>query len=139
MPGTAPFQQPSPASNGVSLGLLPWFYGAGAIVFLVYLTQGLAFFLSPTQRAMMFAELGQRGIPAAQRPGLVLAYGIVLLGGAVVAAVLHATAFYGLRRRRRWGWLSAVVVAAFWSLLIVGIPVLVRLVHRDVRRTFGVD
>jgi len=31
------------------------------------------------------------------------------------------------------------VVAAVWSLVIVGIPVLLRLVNRDVRHTFNVD
>jgi len=30
-------------------------------------------------------------------------------------------------------------VAALWSLLIVGIPVLLRLVDRNVRQAFGVD
>jgi hypothetical protein len=31
------------------------------------------------------------------------------------------------------------VVASFWSLIIVGIPVLLRLVNRNVRQAFGVD
>lgn len=137
--GTPAFQEVQQAARPPRLGLLPWFYGAGAVVFLVNLTQGLAYFLSPTQRSLMMTELGERGIPAGQQPALLTAYGVILLGGAAIAVILHAAAFYGLRRRRRWGWLSAVVVAAFWSLLIVGIPVLVRLVHRDVRRAFGVD
>jgi hypothetical protein len=67
------------------------------------------------------------------------AYWIVLIGGSLVAAGLHGAAFYGLRRFRRWGWIAAVVVAALWSLLIVGIPVLIRLVSRNVRQAFGVD
>ena len=32
-----------------------------------------------------------------------------------------------------------VVVAALWSVVLVGIPVLIRLFGRNVRRSFGVD
>lgn len=73
------------------------------------------------------------------RNGFLNAYVVVFIGGLLVGTALHGLAFYGLRRFRRWGWISAVVVASLWSLLIVGIPVLIRLVNRNVRQAFGVD
>ncbi|HXM57458.1 MAG TPA: hypothetical protein VOB72_18820, partial [Candidatus Dormibacteraeota bacterium] len=138
--GAAPPPAPAPAVTPVaSLGLLPWLYAAGAILFLVEATQGLAYLLSPGGRAQLLAELARQGVTAAYQDDVLTAYWIVLIGGSLVAAALHGTAFYGLRRFRRWGWIAAVVVAALWSLLIVGIPVLIRLVSRDVRQAFGVD
>jgi hypothetical protein len=41
------------------------------------------------------------------------------------AAALHGAAYYGLRSRKDWGWITAVIVSAGWSLVVVGIPVLV--------------
>jgi hypothetical protein len=141
VPGTPVFsgRPVSAATPAVSLGLLPWFYAAGAILFLVEATQGLAYLLSPAGRAQLTAELTRQGVAASMQQGVLAAYWVILIGGSLVAATLHAAAFYGLRRLRRWGWISAVVVAALWSLLIVGIPVLVRLVSRSVRQAFGVD
>ncbi len=140
-PGTPVFR-PGPASASVpvaSLGLLPWFYAAGAVLFLVEATQGLAYLLSAGGRGQLAAELTRQGFAPSAQGGILAAYWVILIGGSLVAAALHGTAFYGLRRHRRWGWIAAVVVAALWSLLIVGIPVLVRLVNRNVRQTFGVD
>ena len=131
---------PAPArAPAAGLGLLPWFYAAGAILFRVEATQGLAYLLSPGGRAQLAAELTRQGVAPAVQGDILALYWIVLIGGSLVAAALHGTAFYGLRRMRRWGWIAAVVVAALWSLLIVGIPVLVRLVSRSVRQAFGVD
>lgn len=142
-PGTQVFgSRPMPArqqTQAVSLGLLPWFYAAGAILFLIEATQGLAYLLSPGGRAQLTAELTRQGVAAAYQDDVLTAYWIILIGGSLVAAALHGAAFYGLRRVRRWGWIAAVVVAALWSLVIVGIPVLVRLVNRNVRQAFGVD
>jgi putative hemolysin len=143
-PGTPVFTgRPPPAEPArapvTGLGLLPWFYAAGAILFLIEATQGTAYLLSPGGRAQLAAELTRQGVAPAVQRGILTAYWIILIGGSLVAAALHGTAFYGLRRLRRWGWIAAVVVAALWSLLIVGIPVLVRLVSRNVRQAFGVD
>ena len=143
-PGTPVFgarvPAPAPAEpQSFNLGLLPWLYAAGAVVFLVEATQGLAYLLSAGGRAQLIAELGRQGSAPSMQSDVLTAYWIILIGGSLVAAALHAAAFYGLRRYRRWGWIAAVVVAALWSLLIVGIPVLVRLVNRSVRQTFGVD
>jgi hypothetical protein len=148
-PGTQVFggirPAPAPAAPQAAqtpfggLGLLPWFYAAGAVMFLVEATQALAYLLSPGGRAQLAIELTRQGVPAAMQNDVLTVYWVVLIGGSLVAAALHGTAFYGLRRLRRWGWIAAVVVAALWSLLIVGIPVLVRLVSRPVRQAFGVD
>lgn len=142
-PGTSVFAQrrasaaaPAPVT---SLGLLPWFYAAGAVLFLVEATQVLAYLLSPGGRSQLVAELARQGVAASMQGEVLAGYAVFLVGGSLVAAALHGTAFYGLRRFRRWGWIAAVVVAALWSLLIVGIPVLVRLVSRPVRQAFGVD
>jgi hypothetical protein len=51
---------------------------------------------------------------------------------------LHATAYFGLRRRQPWGWIVAVIVAAAWSLVLVGIPVLLVLVRSSTRRAYEI-
>jgi hypothetical protein len=129
----------TPPRETVTLGLLPWFYAAGAVFFLIWATQALAVFLSPTGRAQLLDDLSKQGYPAAEQPWVLAAQGFFVLGAAVIAAGLHATAFYGLRRVRRWGWLAAVVIAGFWSLLVVGIPVLRRLLSPPIRHAYGVD
>jgi hypothetical protein len=121
------------------LGLLPWFYAAGAIFFLMWATQALAVFVSPAGRAQLISDIAKQGYTAAQQPWVLLGQGFFVLGAALIAAVLHATAFYGLRRVRRWGWLAAVVIAGFWSLLLVGIPILRRLLSPPIRHAYGVD
>jgi hypothetical protein len=86
----------------------------------------------------MINQLAQAGYPPSSRSMVIAIYGVVLMSGLLVAAALHGAAFYGLRRVRRWGWLAAVIIAAFWSVVLVGIPVLVRLTNRGVRETYGV-
>jgi biotin transporter BioY len=56
----------------------------------------------------------------------------------IVAAALHATAYFGLRARKPWGWIAAVIVAAAWSLLLIGIPVLVLLIRSNTRHAYGI-
>ena len=132
-------QTVTPPRQPVSLGLLPWFYAAGAVFFLVWATQALAYFLSPTGRAQLMSDIAKQGYTTSQQPWVLVAQGFFVLGVAVIAAGLHAVAFEGLRRLRRWGWLAAVIIAAFWSLLVVGIPVLRRLLSSPVRHAYGVD
>lgn len=55
------------------------------------------------------------------------------------AAALHATAFYGLRRFRPWGWVAAVIASVAWSLVLVGIPVLLFLLQRPTRQAYGIS
>ena len=107
--------------------------------FLIWATRTLALFVSSVGRDQLLTEMGRQGVTARDQPAVLIAYGLLLIGGALAAAGLHAAAFYGLRRHRRWGWLSAVVVAAIWSLALVGVPVLLRLINRNVRQSFGVE
>jgi hypothetical protein len=109
------------------------------VFFLVWATQALAYLLAPSGRLQLTTELARQGVGRDNQAMFLLIYGAGLIGVALVAVGLHAAAFYGLRRRRWWGWLAAVVVAGFWSLLIVGIPVLLRLVSRNVREAFETD
>jgi hypothetical protein len=129
----------APAAAAADLGLLPWLYAAGAVFFLVWATQALALLLAPSGRAQLLNEMGRQGVPANAQATVLAVYGAFLIGAALAGAGLHAGAFYGLRRRRWWGWLAAVIVAGFWSLLIVGLPVLLRLVSRNVRQAFGME
>jgi hypothetical protein len=142
-----PPHPPGPVRSGLAarapaaadLGLLPWLYAAGAVFFLVWATQALALLLAPSGRAQLLNEMGRQGVPANAQATVLALYGAFLIGAALAAAGLHAGAFYGLRRRRWWGWVAAVIVAGFWSLLIVGLPVLLKLVSRSVRQTFGME
>jgi hypothetical protein len=138
-PSGAALRATQPARAVADLGLLPWLYAAGAVFFLVWATQALAFILAPSGRSQLTTELARQGVGRDSQTAMLVVYGAGLMGAALVAVGLHAAAFYGLRRRRWWGWLAAVVVAGFWSLLIVGIPVLLRLVSRSVREAFEVD
>ena len=141
-PPPPPAPAPAPPRNlrsgrsagiGADLGVLPWIYAAGAIFCLVWATRTLAYLVAPAGRSQL------SGMGGDIRPSAVVISGMVFIGMALIAVALHAAAFYGLRRRARWGWLAAVVVAGFWSLLIVGLPVLLRLISRNVRESFGMD
>lgn len=55
------------------------------------------------------------------------------------AAGLHAAAYFGLRRFKPWGWIAALIVSAAWSLILVGIPVLVLLLRRPTREAYGIS
>jgi hypothetical protein len=139
VPGTPPVEPVAVRRDTPTLGLLPWFYAAGAVFFLVWATQALAVFVSPIGRGQLMNDIAKQGYSTALQPWVLVGQGFFVLGAALVAAVLHATAFYGLRRVRRWGWLAAVVIAGFWSLLVVGIPVLRRLLSPPIRHAYGVD
>ncbi len=54
------------------------------------------------------------------------------------AITLHAAAYYGLRKYRPWGWVAAIITSAAWSLIILGIPVLVFLLRRRTRSAYGI-
>jgi hypothetical protein len=129
----------APRPQPVNLGVLPWFYAAGALLFLFWATEELAVFASPVGRSQILREIARQGYPADQQPWILAAQGVLVLGALLTVAALHAVAFFGLRNLRRWGWLAAVVIAGFWSLLVVGIPVLRRLLSPPVRQAYGVD
>lgn len=139
VPGTPPMLPAAQRPQPFNLGVLPWFYAAGALLFLFWATEELAVFASPVGRAQILREIARQGYPADQQPWILAGQGVLVLGALLTVAALHAVAFFGLRSLRRWGWLAAVVIAGFWSLLVVGIPVLRRLLSPPVRQAYGVD
>lgn len=117
---------------------LAWLYGAGAVVWLLSLAQLGGFLAASKGRAQLVDSLVKSGYSASDAAGLLWLYAVLMVALALVAAGLHATAFYGLRAGRRWGWLAAVTVAGAWSLVLVGIPVLAVLLRPSTRRAYGV-
>ena len=134
-----PAESERPSLAPASLGALPWFFAAGAIFFLIWVTQTAAVFAAPAGRAQLASNLAASGVNPQQRTLLLALFGALMIGAGLALAALHGAAFYGLRRQRRWGWTAAVLVAGLWSLVIVGIPVLLRLLARNTRQAFGVD
>jgi type IV secretory pathway VirB2 component (pilin) len=128
-----PDRQPSP-----SLRWLPYLFAAGAIFWLVELTQAAAMVAAPVGRDQLYQALVKAGITGNTTPVLVL-YMTIVLGIEATAAALHATAYYGLKRRRAWGWIAAVIVAGAWSLVLMGIPVFVFLLQRRTRQAYGIS
>jgi hypothetical protein len=129
---------PAVGGGSVSLGLLPWAYACGAVLALIWATQSLAMFLAPAGRAQLLQQITNQQVPESNRMGLLVFWGAFSVGLPLAAAVLHAISFYGLRRTARWGWLAAVILAGLWSAVLVGIPILRRLLSAEVRRSFGV-
>ncbi|MDQ6773814.1 MAG: hypothetical protein M3024_12635 [Candidatus Dormibacteraeota bacterium] len=119
--------------------VLPYLYGAGAVLLLMLATQELAYFLNPISQSAQRRLLLAQGYSGETLTGLLLAEAVLQMAFLLIAAAAHFVAFYGLRRLKRWGWLAATVIAALWSLVLVGIPVLVWLTRREVRATYGVD
>jgi hypothetical protein len=116
---------------------LPFLFAAGAVFWLVQLTQFAAVLAAPAGRDEIRQALMDAGL--AQNLDSVLVVEAVLITFVeAVAAAMHATAFYGLRRYRDWGWVFAVVVAAGWCIVLVGIPVLIFLLRRPTRLAYGI-
>src|SRR5690349_2734555 len=111
----APRKPPTPAQP-LGLRWLPFVFGAGAVFWLV---QFAAIIAAPAGREQLNQALVQAGVKGDLTT--LLAYEAILVFFFVIAAVvLHATAYFGLRARKPWGWIAAVIVAAAWSLLLVG-------------------
>lgn len=116
---------------------LPFLFAAGAVFWLVQLTQFAAVLAAPAGRDEIRQALIDAGLT--QNLDSVLVVEVVLIAFLeVVAAAMHATAFYGLRAYSDWGWVFAVVVAAGWCLVLVGIPVLMFLLRRPTRLAYGI-
>lgn len=124
-------------SPGNRLRRLPYLYAAGAVFWLIQLTQFAAILAAPAGREQLEQALAGAGFGGNASALLVVESSLIIFFE-VTAAGLHAAAFYGLRRYRAWGWVSAVVVAGAWSLVLVGIPVLVFLLRRQTREAYGV-
>ena len=127
----------SKASPGNRLRWLPYLFAAGAVFWLIELTQFAAVVAAPSGREQLRQALVTAGIT---NVNTMLTVEVVILAALEVAAVaLHGAAYYGLRAYRAWGWVVAVVVAAAWSLLLVGIPILIFLLRRPTRQAYGIS
>ena len=124
-------------SPGNRLRWLPYLFAAGAVFWLIELTQFAAVVAAPAGREQLRQALLTAGIT---NVNTMLTVEVVILASLEVAAVvLHGAAYYGLRAYRAWGWVVAVVVAAAWSLLLVGIPILIFLLRRPTRQAYGIS
>ena len=126
-----------PAPNP-RLRLLPYLFAAGAIFWLVELTQSAARAAAPVWRDQLQLALKNAGITH-DLSSILVVYLVAILVFEATAAALHGAAYYGLRSRRAWGWILAVIVAGAWSLVLVGIPVLVLLFRRQTREAYGIS
>ena len=132
----APRKPPTPAPP-VGLRWLPFVFGAGAVFWLVQLAQFAAIIAAPAGRDQLDQALVQAGVKG-DLSTLIVVEAIIVFFFVIVAAILHAIAYFGLRARKPWGWIAAVIVAAAWSLLLVGIPVLVLLLRSSTRHAYGI-
>ena len=122
---------------GNRLRWLPWLFAAGAVFWLIELTQFAAVVSAPAGRAQLVQSLANSGLTRdAARMLIVESVVIVFLEACAIA--LHAAAYYGLRRQQGWGWAAATVASAGWSLVVVGIPVLVFLLQKRTRAVYGI-
>jgi hypothetical protein len=121
----------------VGLRWLPFVFGAGAVFWLVQLAQFAAIVAAPAGRDQLHQALVQAGVKG-DLSTLLVFEAILVFFLVIVAAALHATAYFGLRARKPWGWIAAVIVAAAWSLLLIGIPVLVLLIRSNTRHAYGI-
>ncbi len=129
---------PPPPTTNPRLRWLPYLFGAGAVFWLIEMTQFAAWLAAPVGREQFQQTLLKGGVTQDFVTILVVYAAIVLIFEATAVAA-HATAYYGLRRMRAWGWIAAVVVAGAWSLIIVGIPLLVFLLQRPTREAYGIS
>ena len=124
--------------DATRLRWLPFLFAAGAIFWLVELAQFTAVVIAPAGREQLTQALQQTGITG-DMTTLLVADIVIVLFIEIAAAALHATAYFGLKARRPWGWIAAVVVSAGWSLVLLGIPVLVLLLRRTTRHAYGIS
>ena len=115
---------------------LPYLYAAGAVFWLIELAQLGGFLAASNGRDQLKQTLIHGGITRDVETWL-LVESVIVVCLLIAAAVLHATAYFGLKKLRLWGWIAALVVAVAWSLVLVGIPVLVVLLQRPTRQAFG--
>ncbi|HEV2477396.1 MAG TPA: hypothetical protein VGX22_12715 [Candidatus Dormibacteraeota bacterium] len=132
MRSSPPSPSPSPW-----LRWIPCLFAAGAIFWLVNITQAAALAASPVGRSQLEQTLINAGLRQNPSVFLVIYFAAVFMFE-LTAAGLHGAAFYGLRAKRWWGWVVAVIVAGAWSLVLIGIPVFVFLLQRQTRKAYGV-
>ena len=137
--GSQPFHPaaPRPAASP-SLRWLPYLFAAGAVFWLIQLVQFAAVVAAPVGRDQLHQALIDAGITRDLPTVLVVESALIVVFEGTAAA-LHAAAYFGLRKFRPWGWITAVIVAATWSLILVGIPMLVFLMRRTTRQAYGIS
>ena len=118
------------------LGGVKLFFAVGGIFFLVLLAHDAAVLAAPAGRESLLQGAPSMGL-APGDAGVILDVWAVLLLLEVLAAGLHAAAYYGIRRYRVSGWVVGVLVAGIWSVVLVGIPTLYVLLKRSTRERFG--
>ncbi|MGH7910204.1 MAG: zinc ribbon domain-containing protein [Candidatus Dormibacteraceae bacterium] len=128
-------RQLAPADIEATVASVPWIYAFGAVLNVALLAWALAEGTTTGGQANWDSFLTQARVPISARTGLVVSLCIVFL----LSAAGHAIAFHGLRAKKRWGWIVGIVLATLWSIVIMGIPVLVRLAQRQVRAAYGVS
>ena len=136
---TQPAERPAPVNPGTStdtgpttaqtVRALSWFFALGGVVLTIWDASALAVVLNPVGQTQL-----RRLAPGSSLDPVVVAGLVVSVVGLI--AGLHAVAFHGLRARQRRGWVSAVLLAVVWSPVVVGIPVLWRLLQPRVRAIF---
>ena len=131
-PPAGPEPDPAPAMATA------WIYGAGAVLWLLLLAQTAGVLAASPTHAELLSQLAQAGYTGSTAVTLAVVEGALILLVTLTIAAVHAAAFYGLRSRRRWGWVAAVLVAGAWSLVLVGIPVLRVLLLPQTRRAYGI-
>ncbi len=136
--GSQPFEPapPKPAPS-VAPRWLPFLFGAGAIFWLIQLAQFAAIFAAPAGRDQLHQTLIQAGVKG-DLTTLIVLEGALVFFFVGAAACLHATAYFGLRAHRPWGWVAAVIVAAAWSFILIGIPVLYILIKTSTRHAYRI-
>jgi len=117
---------------------LPYLFAAGAILWLIELTRFAAYLVAPAGRDVLKKALADGGITRNVNEILVLE-SVLIVFVCMSAIGLHAAAYYGLKRMRVWGWITAVIVSAGWSVILLGIPVLVFLLRRSTREAYGIS
>jgi hypothetical protein len=115
---------------------LPYLFAAGAVLWLVELTRFAAYLVAPAGREVLKQALVDGGITRNLDATLTTESVLIFFLG-TAAVVLHGAAYYGLKRLRVWGWITAVIVSSGWSLVILGIPILVLLLRRSTREAYG--
>jgi hypothetical protein len=127
-----------PAATPVSR-IVVWLFAAGAVLWLVNLAQTAGILAASAGRAQIADQIRQAGYTGQAAEAVFVFYVAFSIALSVLAAALHGAAYYGLRDRKRWGWLAAVLVAGAWSLVLVGIPLLAMLLRRSTRQAYGIS
>ncbi|MGH7904042.1 MAG: hypothetical protein ACREPA_07945 [Candidatus Dormibacteraceae bacterium] len=123
--------------RGMPADFLPRFvtnlFAAAAILLLVGEAQLAAYLVAPGGPPQLLAGLGRAGFTYSDPQTAIWELTVL----PPLGCALHIAAYFGLRARRAWGWILALLVSLLWCFFLVGLPVLFLLVRRGTRRAFG--